>query len=99
MAFRQQEPVVPSMFHQPPARLDEALLQTRERPGVDSRRQHQPPPEIPEVVREDAQLQPDLVGPECSVEVSAALRSHRFGDPIKRNVGSVERRAASLRSS
>ena len=27
------------------------------------------------------------------------IRSHRFGDPIKRNVGSVERRCASLRSS
>ena len=31
------------MFHQPPTRLDEALLETGERPGVDSRRQHQPP--------------------------------------------------------
>src|SRR5206468_133863 len=27
MARRQQEPVVPSMFHQPPTRLDEALLE------------------------------------------------------------------------
>ena len=28
------------------------------------------------------------VSNQCSVEVSAALRFHRFGDPIKRNVGS-----------
>jgi hypothetical protein len=39
------------------------------------------------------------VSNQCSVDVSAALRSHSFGDPISRNVGSVERRAASLRSS
>ena len=32
------------------------------------------------------------VSNQCSVEVRAALRSHRFGDPIRRNVGSVERR-------
>jgi hypothetical protein len=34
MALPQQEPVVPSMFHQPPTRLDEALLETGERPVV-----------------------------------------------------------------
>ena len=39
------------------------------------------------------------VSNQCSVEISAALRSHRVGDPISRNVGSVERRASSLRSS
>ena len=62
------------MFHQPPTRLDEALLETGERPGVDSRRQHQPPPEIPEVVREDAQLQPDLVGPEAVARQTRPMR-------------------------
>ena len=32
-------------------------------------------------------------------EVRAALRSHLFGDPMRRNVGSVASRSASLRSS
>jgi hypothetical protein len=35
---------------------------------------------------------------QCSVDVRAALRSHRFGEPIRRNVGSAERRAASSTS-
>ncbi len=44
------------------------------RTGVDSRRQHHPPPEIPEVVREDAQLQPDLVGPEAVARQTHPVR-------------------------
>ena len=39
------------------ARLDEALLETGQRPGVDPRRQ--PPPQVAEVVCEHAQLQPE----------------------------------------
>ena len=38
------------------------------------------------------------VSNQCNVEVSAALQSHRVGEPIRRNVGSVESRAASFRS-
>jgi hypothetical protein len=38
MALRQQQPVVPRVFHQAPARLDEALLETGQRPRVDPRR-------------------------------------------------------------
>ena len=38
MTARQQQPVVPRVFHQAPSRLDEALLETGERPRVDPRR-------------------------------------------------------------
>ena len=64
MTLRQQQPVVPRVFHQAPARLDEALLEAGQRPAVDVFRQYEPPPQIPEVVGEHAQLQPDLVRPE-----------------------------------
>jgi hypothetical protein len=38
MTLRQQQPVVPRVFHQAPSRLDEALLETGQRPRVDPRR-------------------------------------------------------------
>ena len=56
VALGQQEPVVPGVLDQPPTRLDEALLETCQRRAIDAPWQHQPPPEIPEVVRQHAQL-------------------------------------------
>ena len=41
MPFRQQEPVVPRMLHPPPPGLHQPLLETRERPALDPRRQDQ----------------------------------------------------------
>jgi len=52
----QQQPVIPRMLHQPPTRLHQPLLQTGQRPGVNSLRQQQPPPQVTEVVRQHAQL-------------------------------------------
>src|SRR5208337_1399564 len=43
MTFRQQKPVVASMFHQPPSGLHQPLLQTRQRPVLDPSGQSQPP--------------------------------------------------------
>ena len=63
VTLRQQQPVIARVFHQPATRLDKALLETGQRPGVDPLREHQPPPEIPEVVGQYAQLQAHLVGP------------------------------------
>ena len=51
------------MFHQAPAGLDEALLQAGQRPAVDPCRQHEPPPQVAEIVGEHAQLQADLRSP------------------------------------
>ena len=64
VALGQQEPVVTGVPDQSPARLDEALLETGERPRIDPRWQDEPPPQIAQVVRQDAQLQPDFVGSE-----------------------------------
>ena len=38
------------MFDEPSAGFYQALPQAGQRPGADPRRQHQPPPQIPEVV-------------------------------------------------
>ena len=85
MTFGEQQPVVAGVLHQASAGLDEALLHAGERPAVDARRQHEPPLEIPEVVGHHAQLEAHFVGPEPMT--------------VRRNVGSVDRRTASLRSS
>ena len=74
MALRQQEPVVAGVRDQPPARLDEALLETGQRPAIHALRQHESPAQIPEVVREHAQLQPDFVGAEAVTRQSRPVR-------------------------
>jgi delta-aminolevulinic acid dehydratase/porphobilinogen synthase len=64
MSFRQQQPEVAGVFDQTATRLDEPLLQTRQRPLLDPLRQHQSPPQVGEVVGDHTQRQPHLVGPE-----------------------------------
>ena len=44
--------------------LEQPLLEARQRPALDSSRQDQPPQEIAEVVGDDPEEQPHLVGPE-----------------------------------
>jgi hypothetical protein len=41
MTLRQQQPIIPCMFHQPAARLHQPLLETRQRPVADPVRQCQ----------------------------------------------------------
>ena len=65
MAFCQQEPIVPGMLNQSPAGLDHALLQAGQGPVAYSLGQRQPPPQVAQVVSQDAQLQPHLVGAEA----------------------------------
>ncbi len=73
------------MFHQPPARLHEPLLQARQRPVLDPLRQHEPPPQISQVVGEHAQPQPYLVGPEPMAAQPRHLhRLLAFFDPLLR---------------
>src|SRR5713226_759840 len=51
MTLCQQEPVVAGVFDQTSASFHQALLHAGQRPLTDPRRQRQPPPQIPEVVR------------------------------------------------
>src|SRR5438128_1524828 len=53
------------MPDQPPAGLEEPLLQARERPALDGERQDEPAQEIPQVVGDNPQEQAHLVGPEA----------------------------------
>jgi hypothetical protein len=50
MALGQHQPVVSGMFHQATARLHQPLLQAGQRPTVNPSGQHQPPPQVPQVV-------------------------------------------------
>jgi len=49
------------MFYQPSSGLRQSLLQARQRPVLNSSRQTQTPPQIPQVVGQQAQRQPHLV--------------------------------------
>ncbi len=49
-ALGQQQPIIAGMLDQPPTSLDQPLLQARQRPGVDSLRQHQTAPQIAQVL-------------------------------------------------
>jgi hypothetical protein len=53
--FGQKSRVVPGVFDQTTTRLHRALLQARQRLRVDPLRQREPPPQIPQVVGDDAQ--------------------------------------------
>ena len=46
------------MFHQPPACLDQPLLEARQGPVPNPLRQNQSPPQIPQVIGNDAQPKP-----------------------------------------
>ncbi len=63
------------MFHQPPSGFHQTLLQTRQRPAFDSSEQCQSPPQITQVVRQQAQREPHLVG----AEPMAREASHPYG--------------------
>src|ERR1035437_5850012 len=64
MTLRQQQPVVARVLDQTSAGFHQALLQAGQRPSSDLRRQRQSPPQIPEVVGDQAQPQPHLIGAE-----------------------------------
>jgi hypothetical protein len=61
MSFGQQKPVVAGMFQQSPPSLHQSLLQARQRPILDPLRECQLTPQIPQVISQQAQCQPDLV--------------------------------------
>ena len=65
MPFCQQEPVVPGMLHQPASGFHQPLLETRERPALDPRRQDQSAPEVAKIVGQDTQLQAGACAIRC----------------------------------
>ena len=68
----------------------EALLETGQRPTINAPGEHQPPPEIPEVVGQHAQLQPDLVRSEPVTRQARPMRRLlAFLDPLLRRPAPV----------
>ena len=82
MTLPQQEPVIARVFDHTPASLHETLLQAGQRPAVDPFREHESPPQIPDVVGEHAQLQPDFVRAEPVSRQSRPMRLFAFLDPL-----------------
>jgi hypothetical protein len=78
-----QQPVISCVPAQPSARFHQPLLQARERPVVDSLRQHQPPPQVAQVVGQHAQPESYLTGPEMMAAQPRHLhRLLAFFDPL-----------------
>jgi len=65
VTFGKLEHEVPRMPDQPPAGLEEPLLEAREGPAPDGDGQNQPAQQIAEVVSDHPEEQPDLVGSEA----------------------------------
>src|SRR3989442_7090665 len=63
-AFGELQDEVPGVSDQTPTGLEGPLLEARQGPALDRRGQDQPAQQIAEVIGDDAQEQPDLVGPE-----------------------------------
>ena len=62
----QKQPVIPSMLDQPSAGLHEPVLQTRQRPAANPPWQPEPPPEVAQVVGQDAELESHFIRSEAS---------------------------------
>ncbi len=62
MRFGELQDEVPGMSDEPPADLEEPLLDARQGPTLDGERQDQPAQQIAEIVSDDAQEQPHLIG-------------------------------------
>src|ERR1019366_6573640 len=90
MAFRQEQPIVPCVLDQSTAGFYKPLLQARQRPVLDSLRQHQPPPQVPKVVGQHAQPESYLIGPEMMAAQPRHLhRLLAFFDPLLRRASLV----------
>src|SRR5258707_11050949 len=64
VTFGQLEDEVPSVPNEAPAGLEQPLLETREGPALNGDGQDEPTQQIAEVVGDDPEQEPDLVGPE-----------------------------------
>src|ERR1022692_4864330 len=90
VTLRQQQPVISGVLDQASACFHQPLLQARERPVLDSLRQHQPPPQVPQVVGQHAQPESYLIGPEMMAAQPRHLhRLLAFFDPLLRRASLV----------
>jgi hypothetical protein len=62
MTLRQEQATIARMFHQPSAGLHQTVLQTRQRPVSEPVWQQQSSPEVAQVLGNDGQPHPHLVG-------------------------------------
>jgi hypothetical protein len=72
-ALRQLQDELSSMANEPPAGLEEPLLQARQPPALGGERRDQPTQQIAEVIGDDAEQQADLVSPEAVPQKAGPL--------------------------
>jgi hypothetical protein len=85
LALGHLEDEVSGMSIQAPAGLEEPLLQARQEPALDGSEQDQPAHEVAEIVADDPQQQPHLVGPEAVAgEADPMGGFFAFLDPLLR---------------
>src|ERR1035437_7145241 len=90
VTLRQQQPVISGVLDQSSTRFHQPLLQARQRPVLDSLRQHQPPPQVHKVVGQHAQPESYLIGPEMMAAQPRHLhRLLAFFDPLLRRASLV----------
>ena len=78
------------MLHQPASGFHQPLLETRERPALDPRRQDQSAPEVAQVVGQDTQLQAHFVRPETMARQPRPVGGRlAFLDPLLRRAALV----------
>src|SRR5262245_54044703 len=83
VAFGELQREVPSVPDQPPAGLEQPLLKAREGPILDGDRENEPAQQVAEVIGDDAEEQPHLVGPEAVTgEPSPVGRGLALLDPL-----------------
>jgi hypothetical protein len=88
------------MPDEPPTRLKQPLLETRERPALDGDGQDEPTQQIAEVIGGDAEQQADLVGPEpVTGEPSPVGGGLSLLDPVPSTYSSDRAHAARRRYS
>ena len=77
--------MISGVLDQASARFHQPLLQARQRPILNPLRRRQPPPQIPQVVNQQAQCQPDLARAEPMASEPRHLhRLLAFLDPLLR---------------
>src|SRR5262249_43809098 len=83
VALGELQDEVPGMSDQPAARLEEPLLQTRQRPALDGDGEDEPAQQVTEVVGDDPQEQAHLVSPEAATGEARPVSGFlAFLDPL-----------------
>src|SRR5260370_11288962 len=90
VALGQLQDEVSGVLNEAATGLEQPLLKAREGPVLDGERQDKPAQEIAEIVGDDAQEQPDLVGPKVVAGEAGEDETQKRGEP-KEQTGAAKK--------